>query len=442
MKSLAFLFFQSGYSAVLGLATNLIITALAAKEVFGIYAATLATIAIFNYLSDIGLAGALIQKRHVEDRDLSTVFTVQQIMISVLVIIGYSATPWVLSFYKLPAEAIYLYWSILAGFFISSLKTIPSVLLERSVHFAGIVRVQIIENTVFYLVVSVGIVAGLGLYSFALGIIIRSTLGTIIMYRRSPWRPRVQIHPPALRELLSFGVPFQTNSILALVKDELMVVFLGRTLGFQGLAEIMWAKKWAEAPIRIIMDNVSKLLFPLLSRLQDDRARLRRTITATIWLQTAVLAPSILVVGVSVPALVRILPQYHKWEDALPIFYIFCASAFFSTLSTPFMNIFNALRMPKVPLVFMIFWTVSTWIFVPWSTRTFGPIGFAYVQFALSCSFIVVMFYARQLLGLKYLALHEVSQDINSLTTPLLVRIRRLSKGAPEPTQYQDDKLE
>jgi O-antigen/teichoic acid export membrane protein len=62
-KSLISLFFQSGYSAVLGLIASIIITALEAKSVFGIYSTTLATIGIFNYLSDIGLAGALIQKR-------------------------------------------------------------------------------------------------------------------------------------------------------------------------------------------------------------------------------------------------------------------------------------------------------------------------------------------------------------------------------------------
>ena len=182
LKSLGFLFFQSGYSAVLGLITNLIITALAAKEVFGIYATTLATITIFNYISDIGLAGALIQKKEVQDRDLSTVFTVQQLIITSLVCIGFLLTPFVQSFYRIPPEGVYLYWAVLLGFFISSLKTIPSVLLERSVHFHEIVKVQVIENTLFYIIVSLCMIAGLNLYSFAIGVLVRSTVGTILMY--------------------------------------------------------------------------------------------------------------------------------------------------------------------------------------------------------------------------------------------------------------------
>ncbi len=443
IKSLSFLFFQSGYSAVLGLITNLIITALAAKEVFGIYATTLATITIFNYISDIGLAGALIQKKEVHDRDLHTVFTVQQLIITTLVCIGFVLTPFVQSFYHIPTEAVYLYWAVLIGFFISSLKTIPSVLLERSVHFHEIVKVQIIENTLFYIIVSVCIIAGLNLYSFAVGVVIRALVGTSLMYKKSPWKPRLGIHTPSLKELMSFGLPFQANSFLALIKDELMVIFLGKTLGFQGLAEIVWAKKWAEAPIRIIMDNVSKILFPVLSRLQDNKDALQRTITTTIWLQTLILGPVILAVGVGMPIFIRVVPQYEKWNGALPILYVFCASAFLSTLSTPFMNIFNALKKPRIPLYFMTFWTIATWVLTPWFIRMYGPIGFAYVQLMLSSTFVAVVYYAHTTLHLKFFGVRQIIDDFWYVANMLKIQIQkyRLLRGQPV-SHHEEDKLQ
>ena len=57
------LFFQSGYSAVLGLVANLIVTILLSPHVFGIYITVLSIIALFNYFSDFGLAASLIQKK-------------------------------------------------------------------------------------------------------------------------------------------------------------------------------------------------------------------------------------------------------------------------------------------------------------------------------------------------------------------------------------------
>ena len=57
------LLFQSGYSAMLGFAANLVLTILLSPQIFGIYFTVLSIIAILNYFSDIGLAASLIQKR-------------------------------------------------------------------------------------------------------------------------------------------------------------------------------------------------------------------------------------------------------------------------------------------------------------------------------------------------------------------------------------------
>lgn len=389
--SLAFLFFQSGYSAVLGLIANIIITVLAAKDVFGIYSTTLATISIFNYVSDVGLAGALIQRKEIRDKDLATVFTVQQMLIGTLIVLGFIATPLVMNFYNLAGKAEFLYFAVLISFFISSLKTIPSILLERSVNFKEIVKVQVVENTLFYLVVSICIILKLDIMSFALAVIVRSVVGTMLIYKLSPWKPIFGMDFKTLKDLLSFGIPFQANSFLALLKDDLMVIFLGKTLGLASLGEIMWAKKWAEAPIRIVMDNVTKVLFPLVSRLQDEKESLKKTVTATVWIQFLVLAPTIGIAAILMPYFVKYIPKYSKWESALPIFYIFCIAALFSTLSTPLLNVFNALKKPKIPFAFMTFWTVSTWLLAPPAISFFGPIGFAYTQLILSSTFVLIL---------------------------------------------------
>src|SRR5438045_2047351 len=94
------LFFQSGYSAFLGLIANLILTILLSPKIFGIYITVLSIISFLNYFSDIGLAASLIQKKEVTDDDLRTTFTVQQILILTLILIGFFATGFIRSFYR------------------------------------------------------------------------------------------------------------------------------------------------------------------------------------------------------------------------------------------------------------------------------------------------------------------------------------------------------
>ena len=396
------LFFQSGYSAFLGLVANLVLTILLSPAIFGIYIVTLSIISIFNYFSYIGLAASLIQKKEIDRNDETTAFTVQQLLIVTLVIIGFTLTKSIKNFYRLPSQGTLLYHALLVGFFLSSLKTLPSIFLERKIQFQKIVFVQIIENTCFYLTVTVLAIFGWGLNSFSLAVIIRSIIGVISIYILFPWKPGIGFSFPSFKKLVSFGLPFQTASLLALVKDDLLILYLGRVLGFQALGYIGWAKKWTESPIRIIMDSLSRVLFPLFSSFQTDSERLKKIVEKVIYYQSAIIIPATFGLALVMGELIEIIPKYSKWSPALPLFYIFCISALFSSYSTPFINLLNGLSKARISLYFMVFWTVLTWTLVPVLTHLYGSLGFPITLIILSSSFIVVINISKKVVDFSF----------------------------------------
>lgn len=397
------LFFQSGYSAVLGLGSNLILTIVLPPATFGIYILTLSAISFLNYFSDIGLAASLIQKKEISDDDVKTTFTVQQILILVLIGLAILLTPVIKNIYQFPQDAVHLYWALLISFFLSSLKTIPSIYLERKVQFQKIVLVQIIENTVFYITVSVLALAGLGLTSFTYAVIIRAIVGTTVMYTLFFWMPKIGISMKSLRSLLSFGLPFQTNSFLALAKDDLIMLFLGKILGLEALGYIGWAKRWAEAPIRIISDNINRILFPVFSRIQHDRTRIGRIIQKIVSYQSLLLIPVYAGMILLMHEVVYLIPRYSKWAPALPIFYLICISAILSSYSTPFINLFNALGKVRLSFKFMLYWTVMTWVSVPFLTKFLGIYGFPITLVFLSLTAVVIIHMARRMVPFHFL---------------------------------------
>ncbi|OGK16520.1 hypothetical protein A2690_04180 [Candidatus Roizmanbacteria bacterium RIFCSPHIGHO2_01_FULL_39_12b] len=414
IKSAFSLFFQSGYSAVLGFIASLVLTIVLSPSIFGMYITVLSIISLLNYFSDVGLAASLIQKKEITDHDVTTTFTIQQSLIISLILIGFVSTQFVKSFYNLPQQGVVLYWALLAAFFISSLKTIPSVFLERKVEFQKIVMVQIVENTLFYICVISLAILGFGLMSFVFAVMIRAIVGLVLIYSISFWMPRIGVSKSSLNGLLSFGLPFQGSSFLALFKDDLIILFLGKVLGFELLGYIGWAKKWAEAPIRIIMDNISRVLFPVISRLQNEPERISSVIHKILRYQTLLLAPAMVGLAMVVPSIVEFIPKYSKWEPAIPIFYIFCVTAFLSSYSTPFINMFNALGKAKLSFSFMLFWTITTWICTPLFTKLFGLYGFPATQLILALSSIFVIVKARQLLHFEI---------ISSIDKPIILSV-------------------
>lgn len=396
------LFFQSGYSSVLGLIANLVLTILLSPDIFGIYIATLSIISILNYFSDIGLAASLIQKKEVTHEDEKTAFTIQQMLVVTLVTLGFLATNVIAVFYKLPDEGRFLYWALLLGFFLSSLKTMPSVLLEKEIKFEKVVLVQIIENTVFYLTVIVLAILGYGLNSFTFAVLLRSIVGVVLIYKFSPWKISFGIDKKSYKKLISFGLPFQASSLLALVKDDLLTLYLGKVVGFTGLGYIGWAKKWAESPIRIIMDSISRVLFPLFSKFQTDKPRLSRLIEKIIHYQSLLIMPAIIGMVLVMNKIIDIIPKYSKWEPALPLFYLFCLSALMSSYSTPFMNFLNGIGKVKISFYFMAFWTIATWILTPLFISWFGYIGFPLTLVILSSTFVIVIIITKKVVDFQF----------------------------------------
>src|SRR3989338_8037084 len=410
IKSAFSLFFQSGYSAVLGFIASLVLTIVLSPSIFGMYITVLSIISLLNYFSDVGLAASLIQKKEITDHDVTTTFTIQQSLIISLILIGFVSTQFVKSFYNLPQQGVVLYWALLAAFFISSLKTIPSVFLERKVEFQKIVMVQIVENTLFYICVISLAILGFGLMSFVFAVMIRAIVGLVLIYSISFWMPRIGVSKSSLNGLLSFGLPFQGSSFLALFKDDLIILFLGKVLGFELLGYIGWAKKWAEAPIRIIMDNISRVLFPVIARLQHEPDRVRNVIHKILRYQTLLLAPAMVGLVMVIPSMVAFIPKYSKWAPAIPIFYIFCVTAFLSSYSTPFINLFNALGKVKISFSFMLFWTIATWLLTPVFTQMFGLYGFPLNQLILSLTFAVVIYMAKKEVDFRFL--HSVYKPL------------------------------
>ncbi len=397
------LFFQSGYSAVLGLIANLVLTIIVSPKVFGIYFTTLSIISILNYFSDIGLAASLIQKKDINDEDKKTAFTIQQILVLFLISIAFLSTNLIVNFYRLPENGKFLFWSLLLSFFFSSLKTIPSVQLEKKLQFQKIVFVQIVENTLFYLLVIILAIFKFDINSFTLAVFFRSLIGVIVIYYLSFWKITVGINFQSFKKLVSFGLPFQTSSLLALVKDDLLILYLGKVLGFEILGYLGWAKKWAEAPIRIIMDNISRVLFPLFSQLQNNKNKLKNIIEKVIFYQSIIIIPAILGLVLIMPKLVLIIPKYNKWLIALPYLYLFALSALLSSYSTPFINFLNGIGKVAISFKFMIFWTILTWLLTPLLTFYYQGFGFPLTLVILSSSFIFVIKITKKYINFNFI---------------------------------------
>lgn len=378
-------------------ASNLLLTIFLSPAIFGVYFVVSAAIAFLSYFSDIGLAAALIQKKEqITQEELRTTFTIQQVLVVSVVILALCLSPFIASFYHLKSEEIFLYQALAISFFLSSLKTIPSIILERNLHFEKLVIPQIVE--VFFFSVTAVTLAflGFGVTSFTIAVLARGISGLIAIYIIQPWRISFGFSKVSAKRLLSFGIPFQANSFLGLIKDDLFVAYLGKALPIAQVGYIGFAQKWAYMPLRLIMDNVIRITFPSFSRLQHEEDVLKKAIEKALFASCFIIFPALTGLVIMSPYFIHFIPKYQKWEPALLSLAFFAVNAAFSSISTPLTNALNAIGKIRVSLYLMIFWTIATWVLTPILIVIYGFNGVSIASALISTSVIAVILIAKR----------------------------------------------
>ncbi|MBI2611181.1 oligosaccharide flippase family protein [Candidatus Gottesmanbacteria bacterium] len=384
---------------IVSLIAMFILTILLSPSVFGIYYIVLAIINILNYFADIGLASALIQKKDEPgSEDYKTTFTIQQLLVSVSVLIFLLLSESIGSFFNLTNEGIFLLRALLISFFLSSLKTIPSVILERKLEFGRKVVPQILEVLSFNIVTVFLAWRGFGLTSFAYAALVRGVVGVVAIYILSPWKLGFGISRSSARSLLSFGIPLQAGAILALVKDDLLTIYLGKVIPIKAeIGYIGWAKRWSEVPLRQFMDNIIAVSFPVYSRIQHNKEVLRKALEKTTFFTALFIFPGVVAMVILIKPVALVIPGYFsKWQFAFFSFYLLSVNAILASLSSPLVQALNALGKVKTTFILMLVWTFLTWAIIPILVSRLGFNGFAIGSFIISLTAFLPIFLIRR----------------------------------------------
>ena len=392
------------------------------KWQLGVFWAVSEVVGFLGYFSDVGLAAAIIQKKEKPTKkELRATFTIQQVLVIGSITIALLLTPLLKRKFDFE-RGKFLYLMLLFGFFTSSLKTIPSVILEKKLAFKKIAIVDLMEQIVFTGLAVFLAWKGFGVNSWAWAVFFRSLAGVILIYIFSPWPLGFSLHFESVKKLFRFGVPFQINSLLAMLKDKLMNVFLWGILGSEGVGILGWAQRWAQAPLHLLMDQVVRVGFPAYSKLQNDKEKLRRALERTVSLVNLLILPVLTGMGFLMPKVVAVFPQYYKWSVGIIPFWFYLGSFAWGAITTPLVNAFNSVGRVKLTLKLMISWTALTWLLFPPLAKKFGANGAALGLFLVSSTSFVAWIIAKREFGISFkrILLTPVAADILMLASLII----------------------
>ncbi len=207
--------------------------------------------------------------------------------------------------------------------YLTSWRTMSAIELEREVKFDKLARIEVLEILV-YQSLAVGLsLAGLGTWSFVVAAMAQGLTGTVLIYAAAPWPVRLRLDRAVARDLVRFGLPFQVQMVLNAAGGWVTPLVVGHLVGDVGVGYLTWAASLGRKPMAVT-DNVMRVGFPHIARLQADPPEVERTVVR--YLTFSLLPAGLWFAGAycCMPAAVAWVYR-EKWVPAAPALVLYAA---------------------------------------------------------------------------------------------------------------------
>jgi len=296
-------------------------------------------------LRDVGLSTAVIQKKDLDQLQLSSVFWIQVALGFFCSLIIITLSPIAGSFFKEPQlEKIMMVLS--ASVILTNIGSVQEAILMKSLNFRSITIRDIIANIVGGVGGVVSAFLGYGVWSLVIRTLMTDLLRTVLLWIIARWRPSFRISIAMIRPLINFGINKTIQRFFFVIKGRLDFFLIGKFLGSEALGYYIIAFNLAARPNTQVSSIVSSVTFPALSLLQDDLDRFRAAYLNIVKIISILAFPVLLGILVMAPEIIAVI-YGANWAPSIPVLQILCLWGLLNIIAQPAGTVFFALGKAK-----------------------------------------------------------------------------------------------
>jgi O-antigen/teichoic acid export membrane protein len=357
---------------------------------------------ILGYFGDLGLKAALIRKRgELEPTELATAQRViLGISIAFAVVIG-ALLPVALRLVKLGPENYLPAGVFLLLLIVRNQRMVPLALLERAMRFKVVSAVEAGESLIYTVLLTTLAFLHKGIWCYVVAMGCRDLVGSLAfnLIARPPFRG---FSWASIRPHVGFSLVYQGGSLLNMVTLAFPPIMIARLLGKNAVGYVSWASTLSLYPL-VICNAMARIYLPAFSSAASDPTLLRSRVEKSLRINASIAWPTCAVLAsLSTPIIALVFTT--KWFPAQPLLYAYCAIAAASAVGTPLSELFFAQNDAWFNFRLGLWWLIPTWTIGTYAIYHYGLFGFAIFQVALSGTWLLAFFHAREPKGLRVFA--------------------------------------
>lgn len=312
-------------------------------------------VAVTNYAGifvQTGFATAIIQKKEIEKKDISTLLTTSLVVAVFFYVLLFFLAPFISNIYS-TNELIWPLRVLGLLLFLNAINSIQTAVLSKKMMFRKIFYRSIIAVPISGVVGILLALNGFGLWALVIHNVLNAFIIVVVMSFDKDCRFIPSFSFRRLKHFLPFSTKILLTGCVTGGGDFIRTLLIGSKYSTEELSYYDKAYTYSNYATQIAGQSITSVMLPSLSREQDNSEIMKNLARKSIQMSTFVMFPVLLgIAAVSEPFVLIFLTD--KWAPAIPFLMIFCVLRMPSFICNIDKQVFYALGKSGIILVYEI----------------------------------------------------------------------------------------
>lgn len=339
-KALIWDFFGKMTTHGMGFIVSIFLARLLEPSDFGLIAMIMVIIGIATVFTDVGLGGALVQRRRVRPIHYASVFYFNIFIASILSLCTYFSASWIGDFYN-NHDLIPLAEVMSLSFIIAAFSSVQNVKLRKELNYALLTKVNLISSLMSGIVGVSMAFYGAGVWSLVAQSLSQGVIYNVLIWSTANWKPTFQFSFKALMQLWGYGFRMFLSGLLNAIFTRLDYLIIGKLFEATALGFFQRAKSLNLFVVKYSSGSLMSVLFPVLSKVQNDLPRFQNIVIMALGIISFV--TFMLLGGLYLTSQELIVLLFGtKWLASVHYFKILALSGFAYPVSALLVNVLSS----------------------------------------------------------------------------------------------------
>lgn len=292
-------------------------------------------------LLDGGFGQAIIQRKNISDKDVSSVFYINLILSVIIYAILFVCAPLIANFYN-QQSLINISRAVFLTIPINSFCVIQHCLLTKELKVKQLTYVSIISAVCSGIAGIIMAVNGLGVWALVTQSVSYQFVRAICLWIFSSWRPVLRFSSSFIKSIWSFSMNLLGVFTLASIFQNIYTIIIGKIYNVSDVGYYNQAFRMQTVATSAITSSIQRVAFPAFAAYQDNLANLKNAFRKVTVITMTVYFPIMMALIVVSKNLFEVLLT-DKWLMSVPMFCLLCVAEAFYPLNNINSSVLKAL---------------------------------------------------------------------------------------------------